>query len=142
MKWTKVGLLVNQPGGNNVMKLRKKGKTLEQRVNDRWLLFAEFDDEVRLIKILKNKGVVVRTEQGGKTKYLDRNIFFLNEKGKIIWRVEKPDRAGTAGYRNIPNPFNGFSFRSGKLLAYTQAGFEYEVNLKNGKLKYLGFSKC
>lgn len=63
-----------------------------------------------------------------------RNVFLLNEKGDIIWRIfSKYDQDG--------NPFTNIYEKSNQIRAYRWDGGEYLIDIETGEAKPHAFLK-
>ncbi len=68
---------------------------------------------------------------------MDRNIFALNQEGKIAWQIEAPSYGG-----NEPKPFTELAITStGKVQAFNWNGFLHELDPTTGKTVSLKFTK-
>ena len=64
----------------------------------------------------------------------NRNIFRLHPDGGVIWRVP-------LHRSDYDDPFVGFRFESDRLLGFTWDGWRFEIDIIDGSLKNLGWSK-
>ncbi|MBI2027921.1 MAG: hypothetical protein HYS98_09010 [Deltaproteobacteria bacterium] len=122
------------------MELKGLNKLLKIKKNNAWKVLCELPDKIERFEIISDDKIVVQTHQGsGLTD--DRNIFLVDLSGNVFWQIEKAESPPDPYHPGRPNPYCGFKYENGRLYAYSQFGFDYEVNLENGKVSLIGFNR-
>ncbi len=78
------------------------------------------------------------------TDEFNRNIFAVNDKGEVVWQIEKSphERPGPYGSgETIPNPFTGMIVDETGQLKVGDASFSYDVDIETGKLSNPEFTR-
>ncbi len=88
--------------------------------------------------------MLVRGFEGGDDFDKCRNVFAVNDKGEVVWQIEKSpyERPGPYGSgETIPNPFTNIGItKNGQLKAFASS-FLFDVDIETGKLSNPEFTK-
>ncbi len=74
-----------------------------------------------------------------------RNVFAVNDKGEVVWQIEKSPYEHPGPYgsgETIPNPFTGMIVdENGQLKVGDGGGWSFDVDIETGKLSNPRFTK-
>ena len=71
----------------------------------------------------------------------DRNVYCINSSNEILWQIDvDPQRRMLPGGFDFDSYTNIF-FKGKELIAARFSGFEYRVDLENGKIEEIGWNK-
>lgn len=109
-----------------MLELRNRKNILEQRRGEKWSLFSILSGEIRAFRVVHKGNIIVLTSPTEGAALNERNVYLLNNKGFILWQIEKPSTC-CGGYKT-------FTFRNNILSVTATDSIEYMVNFQNGRI--------